>query len=613
MTYTFKLARRLAVSRTFGMLPALLLFAACSGGDATAPESPTNPLGPHPRAAQPVTVSINPGNVTVETNQLIRFLAFGRNDAGDSVYAPITWRATGGTILPDGRFSSSAVGSFMVTGATQDGGEERLDTAVVKVVRRQPFLEAIEIAPGSVTVAAGAQQSFLAQGRLKDGRPVPVGVNWTATGGAIDAGGNFVAGDSAGTYQVIGTHTVMTLADTATITITAPPPPPPAPPAPVLENVTLVPASATLAPSATRQFSAYGRTTAGDSIGVTVVFAATGGTVTNGGLYTAGGTAGTFRIIATSNGLADTSTITVTKPLGSGPSGGLPFGAFHVPVDSLNGSLSYNAAAIVAYGPTLISDLEKVRARNGRVVLNIRRNKTKDANGLSVAATRAELASWPDISPYIADGTVIGVYVSDDILSTEWGPNPPYLSRIDSLAREVKLRWPNAVTLVRAKPTELAGRGQWIWLETAWAQYRGPYRDPPPKQFADREVASAKAQGLGLVIWFNTLNGGCGPTSACLPGVPGSPLMGTYTNADEIRRYMMSADEVLNYGTVFLAEPYNCAAIAWQYSPVFQKATLSPEHLAWIQDFDRRSDVRAAMAQLGNLARQRSNTSCRQR
>ena len=103
MTYTFKLARRLAVSRTLGMLPALILFAACSGGDATAPGSDS--LGPQEdwRSRKAVTVSVNPSRVTVETNQLIRFLARGRNSAGDSVYAPITWRATGGTILPDGR------------------------------------------------------------------------------------------------------------------------------------------------------------------------------------------------------------------------------------------------------------------------------------------------------------------------------------------------------------------------------------------------------------------------------------------------------------------------------------------------------------------------------
>jgi hypothetical protein len=614
MTYTFKLARRLAVSRTFVMLPAILVFAACSG-DVTAPESPAGPLGPRPRETVPVTVSVTPRQVTVETNQLIRFLGYGRSSAGDSVYAPIAWRATGGTILPDGRFSSAASGTFMVTGEARDRDEERIDTAIVTVVRRQATLQAIELAPDTATLAPRTSHTFAATGRLKDGRPVPVGVIWAATGGTIDAGGTFVAGDTAGTYRVIANNTAMTVADTAIVTITEPAPsPPPPPPAPVLEKVTLMPATATLAPSATRQFVAYGRTTAGDSVDVNVVFTATGGTVTPGGLYTAGATAGSYRVIATSSGLADTSTITVTRPLGSGPGVGLPFGAFHVPVGNLNNpDLDYNAAAVAAYAPRLISDLEKVRARNGRVVLNIRRNSTKDANGLSVAATRKELATWPDISSYLEDGTVIGVYVSDDIHSTEWGPNPPYLSRIDSLAREVKLRWPNATTIVRAKPTELAGRSKWIWLETGWAQYRGPYRDPPPKQFAEREAASGRAQGLGVVIWFNTLNGGCGPTSACLPGVPGTHLLGTYTNAAEIRRYQMSAAEVLNYGTAFLAEPYNCAAIAWQYSPVYEKASLSPEHLALVQAFDARPDVRAAMAQLAELARQRSNTSCRQR
>jgi hypothetical protein len=75
----------------------------------------------------------------------------------------------------------------------------------------------------------------------------------------------------------------------------------------------------------------------------------------------------------------------------------------------------------------------------------------------------------------------------------------------------------------------------------------------------------------------------------------------------------MSAAEVLNYGTAFLAEPYSCAAIAWQYSPVYEKASLSPEHLALVKAFDARPDVRAAMAQLAELASQRSNTSCRQR
>lgn len=611
MTYTFKLARRLAVSRTLGMLPALILFAACVTDDTTAPDT-----------TQPVTsaaLSVNPRKVTAETNQLIRFLATGRNSAGARVSAPVAWSSTGGTILPDGRFSAPVTGRYLVIGANMRY-RGRVDTAEVEVVRRQPELGSVIIRPDTITLTAGSSKTFQVTGLLKDSRAVPIGINWSATGGTIDAGGTYLAGDSAGTFKVIATDTRLIVADTATVVITVPdvpPPPPPAPePAPSqLVQVTLLPVSATLAPSATRQFSAFGRVQGGDSVAVDVVFTATGGSVTPGGLFTAGSTAGTFRVIATADSLADTSTVTVTVPLGSGPAGGTPFGAFHVPVDSLNSaSLGYSSAAIAAVPEKLMADLTKVRARQARVILAIRRSRTKDANGLSVAATRAELASWPDISGFIADGTVIGVYVSDDILANdEWGPDAPYLPRIDSLAREVKLRWPNAITMVRAKPTELAGRGRWIWLESAWAQYRGPYRDPPPKQFADREVASAKAQGLGLVIWFNTLNGGCGPTTACLAGIPGTSIIGTYTNAASLRRYQLSAAEALAYGTAFLAEPYNCAAIAWQYSPAYKNGALTPEHLASVRAFDSRPDVRAAMAKLAALARQRPNTSCRQR
>src|SRR3982751_1358684 len=109
MTYTFKLARRLAVSRQLCMLPVLLVLAACSGENTTAPDgTPAETTAGTERGNRdllPVTVRANPSNVTIETNQLIQFRAHGRTDAGDSVGAAVTWRASGGTILPDGRFS----------------------------------------------------------------------------------------------------------------------------------------------------------------------------------------------------------------------------------------------------------------------------------------------------------------------------------------------------------------------------------------------------------------------------------------------------------------------------------------------------------------------------
>ncbi len=90
------------------------------------------------------------------------------------------------------------------------------------------MLASIAISPGTTTLTPGLSQTFLATGYLVDGRAVPVGVRWSATGGSIDAGGNYVAGDTAGTYHVIASNTKLTISDTALVTIGAPAPPPPA-------------------------------------------------------------------------------------------------------------------------------------------------------------------------------------------------------------------------------------------------------------------------------------------------------------------------------------------------------------------------------------------------
>ena len=230
MTYTFKLARRLAVSRAFGMLPALLLFAGCAGGDATSPENSPIDLPEsgiyawQPRESAPVVLLVSPSSVTVETNQLLQVRARGRNRAGDDVAAPVTWSTTGGTILPDGRFSAASVGTYQVTGSTlTSDGSAMVETSTITVVRRQAKVKAIAVTPGSATLSTGVSQTFAAIGKLASGDTVPIGVSWAAGGGAIDAGGLYVAGDTVGTFKVIATKDASTLADTVTITIAAPP------------------------------------------------------------------------------------------------------------------------------------------------------------------------------------------------------------------------------------------------------------------------------------------------------------------------------------------------------------------------------------------------------
>jgi hypothetical protein len=82
-----------------------------------------------------------------------------------------------------------------------------------------------------------------------------------------------------------------------------------------LSAVVLTPATVSLAPGAAQQFNAAGRMSDGSTSTVSVTWSATGGTI-SAGRYTAGSTAGTYRVIAVQQGgtRADTSSITITAP-----------------------------------------------------------------------------------------------------------------------------------------------------------------------------------------------------------------------------------------------------------------------------------------------------------
>jgi hypothetical protein len=81
-----------------------------------------------------------------------------------------------------------------------------------------------------------------------------------------------------------------------------------------LRRVAIEPSSASMAPGETERFRATGIMTDGTSDAVPVSFAATGGTITGAGVYTAGRNAGEFIVVATepASRLADTAKVTVT-------------------------------------------------------------------------------------------------------------------------------------------------------------------------------------------------------------------------------------------------------------------------------------------------------------
>jgi len=550
-----------------------------------------------------VAVQVSPHRVTLETNQLIQFRAHGRTSAGDSVAASVAWNTSGGTVLPDGRFSAAAIGTYSVVGVSRIRGKQQVDTSFVTVVRRSTNLVAIEVSPTSVTLTPGVPQTFTAVGRLMDGSVAPIGVNWGATGGSVDGGGTYVAGDTAGTYRVTATNTSGTLADTVQVTISAPPtpPPPPAPvpPAePVLAKVILKPASVTLAPGAKKQFATYGLTTTSDSVAVTVEFNVTGGTVTSAGLFTAGATAGTFRIIASAGTLADTSAITVTSPLGSGTPVGLPFGSA-AQLGKAGGILSpFTMTADGGYTPgNIISRIGTARAGGYKIMIEMpggsHSNETSALLSVIDGVLQFDEGKWraivdqfntPEIRQAIADGVRDGVIIGDVIMDepqvtgvgdgNTWGPPGTMTKlRVDGLCKYMKDRFPGLPAGPYHQHNTFEPDKSYRICDFIVDGYNHKRGDV--NKFRDAGVALAQRDAHSIMFSMNILNGGVQD----LDGVWDCTGPGQAGKGNHEPNCRMTADSMRVWGKTL--GKAGCGMYMWTYNAEFVNA---PENMEAFRD-----------------------------
>ena len=168
-----------------------------------------------------------------------------------------------------------------------------------------PAVVSVTVTPVNVSIAIGATASFSATLHNSAGAVLtgPT-VTWISSGpgmATVSAAG-VASGLAPGTTTISATSGGIT--GSATLTVSAA----------ILQAVILSPASAALATGATRQFSVSGQWSNGATTAPAVTYSATGGTISGGGLYTAGGTPGTHRVIAVQQGgtLADTAVVTVT-------------------------------------------------------------------------------------------------------------------------------------------------------------------------------------------------------------------------------------------------------------------------------------------------------------
>jgi hypothetical protein len=168
-------------------------------------------------------------------------------------------------------------------------------------------LSAIVVSPNPQSLGVHATQQFTAVGTDFSGARVTFTPVWTVAtgGGTIDAAGMFTASGTTGTY----TNTVMatsgSLTGTATVVVTAGP----------LATIVVSPNPDTLAIAGTQQFVAVGKDSAGNVVAFVPTWSvvSNGGTITSGGLFTAGTVSGTFAntVQASSSGIKGNATVTV--------------------------------------------------------------------------------------------------------------------------------------------------------------------------------------------------------------------------------------------------------------------------------------------------------------
>jgi hypothetical protein len=569
MTYTFKLARRLAVSRRLAVLTALALIAACTG-DATGPQADqSNALD------RPSAMNVSPRLVTIETNQQVQFRARMRNLRGDYVTMPLDWASSGGAISTQGVFSSQLAGSFKIVGR----GRGWKDSSTVTVVSPASDVVRLAVSPDSATLNAGATKTFSVTGYKSDGTTATVGVNWSATGGTVDPAGAYTAGSVGGTYRVIATNTAGTLADTAVvkITLTA---------SPTLASVVLSPLSVSLTSGTTRQFKAYGLTWGGDSVAVSVAFAATGGTITSGGLYTAGQSAGSYRVIANASGVADTAPVAVTSNLAVTS---VPYGAsfswatattLEPGTSLLNGSLGGVTAA------TVVDRITAARSLKHHLMLNMiggSHSANEDGSGPLLSIIKGVLqfdpAKWgAKLQTYntasirqalangIADGTVIGVSVMDEPNvsgsgdANTWGPPGTMTKlRVDSLCGAVKALFPTLPTGVNHRHDVFEPTKSYRVCDFIGSMYATRVGDVT----AFRDGGLAMAARDHHAIWFglNVLDGGTQDKDGTWD-CAGTGGLGTYSpNCRMTAAQLEAAGKVLG--------PAGCYFNMWRYNDQF--------------------------------------------
>jgi hypothetical protein len=428
MQFTHKLARRLALSRPLALAASLAVLGGCES-DRMSELGPLDASSGSPVGAGTISglaesstilkrggkykitqVEVSPGAALLAPAAQQVFTATGRLRDGTTVPLAVKWNASGGSIDSTGLYHAPEKGGAFRVIATLGDGVADTATVAVSDTSSASMVQRLVLSPASASLQPNATQAFTTSALLSDGTTAPIQVTYRATGGTITPEGLYAAGQTTGSYRVIATASDGK-ADTSSVAVASA--------ASVVQQVVLNPATLSLAPGGTQQFSTSAKMSDGSTTDVPVLYTATGGTISSGGVYTAGNTAGVYRAIATQQGgsLADTSTITIAVPSSAGTPADMADAL--VGTVSVQTHLGYNNVYQTGWSNIIRPRLLELGVRHIRERMNsspniISRFQDLGANGIKLTA-----GCWPqngdytDASQCIAQANAIGPSVID--------------------------------------------------------------------------------------------------------------------------------------------------------------------------------------------------------
>ena len=226
----------------------------------------------------PQRVILSPGEKTV-------FRADVTGKSGAKLNFMPAWGTKGGKIDQNGRFhAGKKSGEYTIIA----WGPKGIKATAIVIIRAKPQIARLAIVPEKATVDVGASLRFRAQAFDQFGKKHPTNVGWSTNAGKITASGEFTAGDKPGNYEITarqGSAVARAFIEVKAIVRQ-------------LTRLKITPDSLKIQAGKRQLFQVHGYDQFGKEMPVSPSWTASGGKITDKGLFTAGPQADIFIVSA---------------------------------------------------------------------------------------------------------------------------------------------------------------------------------------------------------------------------------------------------------------------------------------------------------------------------